>query len=76
MVQQNLIKDLTFGNLDSSNLLYDFNIAIVKQFTEEYKQFFRHIVDNNAEPLVLHCTAGKDRAGFASAMVLSSTWST
>ena len=68
---EDLMKDLTFGNLDSSNLLYDFNIAIVKQFTEEYKQFFRHIVDNNAEPLVLHCTAGKDRAGFASAMVLS-----
>ena len=68
---KDLIKDLTFGNLDATNLLYDFNIAIVKQFTEEYKTFFRHIVDNNAEPLVLHCTAGKDRAGFASAMVLS-----
>ena len=68
---KDLIKDLTFGNLDATNLLYDFNIAIVKQFTEEYKTFFRHIVDNNAEPLLLHCTAGKDRAGFASAMVLS-----
>ena len=68
---KDLVKDLTFGNLDATNLLYDFNIAIVKQFTEEYKTFFRHIVDNNAEPLVLHCTAGKDRAGFASAMVLS-----
>ena len=68
---KDFMKDLTFGTLDSSNLLYDFNIAIVKQFTEEYKQFFRHIVDNNAEPLLLHCTAGKDRAGFASAMVLS-----
>jgi Protein tyrosine/serine phosphatase len=44
---------------------------LVKEFTEEYKQFFRHIVDNGGEPFVLHCTAGKDRAGFGSAMILT-----
>ena len=68
---KNIIKDLTFGDLDSSNLLRDFNIIIVKEFAEEYKIFFRHIIENNAEPLVFHCTAGKDRAGFASAMILT-----
>jgi protein-tyrosine phosphatase len=68
---KNLMKDLTFGDLDSSNLLRDFNIAIVEEFAEEYKNFFRHIIENNAEPLVFHCTAGKDRAGFASAMILT-----
>jgi len=70
-VTENLTRDLTFGNLDSSNLLRDFNVILVKEFTEEYKQFFRHIVDNGGEPFVLHCTAGKDRAGFGSAMILT-----
>ena len=68
---KNLMKDLTFGDLDSSNLLRDFNIAIVEEFTEEYKNFFRYIIENNADPFVFHCTAGKDRAGFASAMILT-----
>ena len=68
---KNLMKDLTFGDLDSSNLLRDFNIVIVEEFAEEYKNFFRRIIENNAEPLVFHCTAGKDRAGFASAMILT-----
>ena len=68
---KNIIKDLTFGDLDSSNLLRDFNIVSVEEFAEEYKNFFRYIIENNAEPLVFHCTAGKDRAGFASAMILT-----
>ena len=70
-VTENLMRDLTFGNLDSSNLLRDFNIILVKEFTEEYREFFRHIVDNGGEPFLLHCTAGKDRAGFGSAMILT-----
>ena len=68
---KNLMKNLTFGTLDSSNLLRDFNIVIVKDFATEYKKFFRHVIENNAEPIVFHCTAGKDRAGFASAMILT-----
>ena len=68
---KNLMKNLTFGTLDSSNLLTDFNIVIVKDFADEYKKFFRHVIENNAEPIVFHCTAGKDRAGFASAMILT-----
>ena len=70
-VTETLMRDLTFGDLDSSNLLRDFNIILVKEFTEEYKEFFRYIVDNGGEPFVLHCTAGKDRAGFGSAMILT-----
>ena len=68
---KNLMKNLTFGTLDSSNLLRDFNIVIVKDFATEYKKFFRYVIENNAEPIVFHCTAGKDRAGFASAMILT-----
>ena len=70
-VTETLMRDLTFGDLDSSNLLRDFNVILVKEFTEEYRDFFRHIVDNGGEPFGLHCTAGKDRAGFGSAMILT-----
>ena len=70
-VTETLMRDLTFGDLDSSNLLRDFNVILIKEFTEEYRDFFRHIVDNGGEPFVLHCTAGKDRAGFGSAMILT-----
>ena len=70
-VTETLMRDLTFGDLDSSNLLRDFNVILVKEFTEEYRDFFRHIVDNGGEPFLLHCTAGKDRAGFGSAMILT-----
>jgi len=70
-VTETLMRDLTFGDLDSSNLLRDFNVILIKEFTEEYREFFRHIVDNGGEPFVLHCTAGKDRAGFGSAMILT-----
>ena len=70
-VTETLMRDLTFGDLDSSNLLRDFNVILIKEFTEEYRDFFRHIVDNGGEPFLLHCTAGKDRAGFGSAMILT-----
>ena len=36
-----------------------------------YKVFFERIEDPNNLPTVLHCSAGKDRTGWASAAVLS-----
>ena len=57
---KDFMKDLTFGTLDSSNLLYDFNISIVKQFNEEYIQFFRnkgcHRLAAVRGPACLHAT--------------------
>jgi len=35
-----------------------------------YARFFRHLLDHTT-PLVFHCTAGKDRTGFAAALLLS-----
>jgi protein-tyrosine phosphatase len=37
--------------------------------TKAYRALFRHLIDDNA-PLVIHCTAGKDRTGFAAALIL------
>ena len=38
---------------------------------EQYKVFFSRIEDPNNLPTVMHCSAGKDRTGWASAAVLT-----
>jgi protein-tyrosine phosphatase len=41
----------------------------VRHNTERFRTLFAHLLDDRA-PLVIHCTAGKDRTGFACALVL------
>ena len=41
----------------------------VRQNTPSFCALFAHLVGNHA-PLVIHCTAGKDRTGFACALIL------
>ena len=43
----------------------------VQQNTPRYRALFAHLLEDTA-PLVIHCTAGKDRTGFACALVLRS----
>jgi protein-tyrosine phosphatase len=41
----------------------------VRQSTPSYRALFAHLLEDRA-PLVIHCTAGKDRTGFACALIL------
>ena len=41
----------------------------VRGNTQRFRTLFGHLLDDRA-PLVIHCTAGKDRTGFACALVL------
>ena len=41
----------------------------VRQSTPSYRALFAHLIEDSA-PLVIHCTAGKDRTGFACALIL------
>jgi len=41
----------------------------VRQNTHSFRELFAHLVEDRA-PLVIHCTAGKDRTGFACALLL------
>lgn len=43
--------------------------SYVQQNTPRYRALFAHLLDDSA-PLVIHCTAGKDRTGFACALIL------
>ncbi|MFB6460111.1 tyrosine-protein phosphatase [Bradyrhizobium tunisiense] len=41
----------------------------VRHHTHSFRNLFAHLLEDRA-PLVIHCTAGKDRTGFASALIL------
>lgn len=41
----------------------------VRHNTHHFRALFGHLLEERA-PLVIHCTAGKDRTGFASALIL------
>jgi protein-tyrosine phosphatase len=43
--------------------------SYVQQNTPRYRALFAHLLEDRA-PLVIHCTAGKDRTGFACALIL------
>jgi protein-tyrosine phosphatase len=42
----------------------------VKSDSHRFAQLFEHMLDHS-EPLLFHCTAGKDRTGLAAALILS-----
>ncbi|MBC5784186.1 tyrosine-protein phosphatase [Ramlibacter sp. USB13] len=43
--------------------------GFVRHNTERFAEFFQHLLASD-EPTVFHCTAGKDRTGFAAALLL------
>lgn len=43
--------------------------GFVRESTHRFAEFFAHLLESD-EPTVFHCTAGKDRTGFAAALVL------
>lgn len=60
--------DLT--GIDAAALLIDANRRLVTEFTPVYRQFVAELLAAGGAPLLFHCTAGKDRTGFAAAIVL------
>jgi len=45
--------------------------GFVRGNTQRFAQLFSHLLESN-QPTVFHCTAGKDRTGFAAALILRS----
>ena len=61
-----------FEDMDLSDFLVESNQSFVRNpaYVENYKKFFALAQDAQQAPLLFHCTAGKDRTGFATAMLL------
>lgn len=52
-----------------SRLMTDLYRSLVNDQAHRFAEMFEHLLQADA-PLVFHCTAGKDRTGFAAALVL------
>jgi protein-tyrosine phosphatase len=59
----------TVSPTDGIEVMRESYIGYVRQNTERYRSLFAHLLGDSA-PLVIHCTAGKDRTGFACALIL------
>lgn len=61
------------GDADAQELaemLVGANRAFITDFGDVYSAFLHDLGDADKLPLLFHCTAGKDRAGFAAALAL------
>ena len=56
---------------DTVELMRQTYQAFVHDNAPRFGSLFQHLLENDA-PLVFHCTAGKDRTGFAAALILLS----
>jgi protein-tyrosine phosphatase len=54
---------------DAVDVMRDSYRNYVRHNTESFRALFAHPLEDRA-PLVIHCTAGKDRTGFACALIL------
>ncbi len=52
------------------NFMTKLNRELVTDFTPVYRKWLHMLANGDGQPIVFHCTAGKDRAGFASTVLL------
>ena len=59
----------TLSSADALEVMQDSYRNYVRHNTQNFRALFAHLLEDRA-PLVIHCTAGKDRTGFACALIL------
>ena len=59
-----------FGDMDPNQMMIEANRQFATTLTPQYRQFMRTLQQAEGAPILWHCSAGKDRAGFAAAIVL------
>src|SRR6201990_3126770 len=57
------------SSADALDIMRESYRGYVRLTTHSFRELFAHLVDGEG-PLVIHCTAGKDRTGFACALIL------
>lgn len=66
-----VLKQLEAEDFDGDALMIEANKGFAGASQEDYTAFFKLLLDDSNLPILYHCSAGKDRAGFASALILS-----
>lgn len=58
---------------ETAQIMIDSYVEMVNfdDYVAQYKEFFKYIQDANTLPLSFHCSAGKDRTGVATMLILS-----
>jgi len=59
----------SLSSVDAQEIMRDSYRSYVRHNTHSFRALFAHLLEDRA-PLVIHCTAGKDRTGFACALIL------
>jgi protein-tyrosine phosphatase len=57
-------------NTDPYKHMIQTNIELGTRFTPEMKKFMQEVFSAQGKPILFHCSAGKDRTGFAAAILL------
>ena len=59
-----------FDGFDPDQFMLTANRQFATEFTPQFRQFIHSVLDAGGKPVAWHCSAGKDRTGFASAILL------
>jgi len=54
----------------ATDLIVGYYTRLPLEWSGQYRAFFHKLLETDALPLVFHCTAGKDRTGIATALIL------
>jgi protein-tyrosine phosphatase len=64
------IESGNFDGFDPDQSMMTANRQFASEFTPQFRQFIHTVLEANGEPVLWHCSAGKDRTGFAAAILL------
>src|ERR1700738_1655409 len=64
-----LAAGVALSSADAREVIRDSYRNYVRYSTPSFRALFAHLLEDRA-PMVIHCTAGKDRTGFACALIL------
>lgn len=59
-----------FGNGQAAEMMKESAAGLVRERREPYARFLRALAESDSVPALFHCSAGKDRAGWAGSVVL------
>lgn len=59
-----------FDDFDADGTMRAANRQFATGFTPQFRRFIRTVLQADGAPIVWHCTAGKDRTGYAAAILL------
>ena len=67
--RDHLLKD-TLEDIDAAKYMIQTNMELATRFTPQMRQFIQELFSAKGQPVLFHCAAGKDRTGYAAAIIL------